>query len=43
MGPIDDNFFGMMSSAPKSPKIRQIGGNSGPNHQLMKKIGELQV
>ena len=44
MGEIDDRFFmsGMQNSVPRSPKpmVRQA---SGPNHQLMKKIGELQV
>ena len=40
MGPIDDNFFmgegGMKSSVPRSPKLMKQ--NTGPNHQLMKKI-----
>lgn len=43
MGEIDDKFFmsGMQSSVPRSPK--PIAKQAGPNHQLMKKIGELQV
>ena len=45
MGPIDDNFFmgeaGMKSSVPRSPKLMKQ--NTGPNHQLMKKVGQLQI
>ena len=45
MGPVDDNFFmgegGMKSSVPRSPKM--IKQSTGPNHQLMKKIAELQI
>lgn len=41
MGPVDDNFFeGIKSSLPKSPKV--VKQNSA-NHQLMRKIGQLQV
>lgn len=41
MGPADQMFF-MENSAPRSPKV----GGTGPspvNHQLAKRIGELQV
>ena len=41
MGPADELFF-MENSAPRSPKNMTRQPQSA-NHQLMKKIGELQV